>query len=349
MRGLRQRARLASQAPRRREAGGRACTGFRKARFRDGHHRMNDKVVEIHRWRKLGDAWGLKMKPWRVHRRAWVIVTNTVMLFLVANLALVVLFLAKDKISSFPEVQRNVEPQNLFDQTGAPIDNGERTDYQKDWFDYAAYEGVVDQAYASAVLNNFTHLGKLGFVYQPWVQFAEAPYEGNLVNVDVDPLGFLKRRTRNEEQKEKSSQLRIFVLGGSTTFGYNVSDEHTWPSYLSDVLNKRAKELGLDVQIEITNYGHGYYYSTQEVLLLEQLLRSGHRPNLVIFLDGVNEGQLSSDGPFFTDRLREAMHNLQFPVSPTAEAHGRPPSRDANAGRRAQVLTRGRHARRTRA
>src|SRR5262249_39700393 len=243
----------------------------------------------------------------KIYRHVWVILTNTIMLILAANLTLAVLFLAVDRIPSLPSNQKA-----LFDQAGAPINWG--TAYQRDWFDYTAYEGIVDQAYAGAVLDDFNHLAKLGFVYQPWVQFSEPPYKGKLVNVDVDSLGFPIRRTRNEGQNEKWPGLRIFTFGGSTTFGYNVSDEHTWPSYLSDVLNKRAKELGFNVRIEVTNYGRGFYYTTQEILLLVQLLRRGQRPNLVIFLDGVNEGQSCKDAPFFTNKLQEAMHNLQFAV-----------------------------------
>ena len=70
----------------------------------------------------------------KAFRHVWVILTNTIMLILAANLALGVLFLATDKIASLPLSQKA-----RFDQAGAPINWG--TAYQRDWFDYTPYEG----------------------------------------------------------------------------------------------------------------------------------------------------------------------------------------------------------------
>jgi hypothetical protein len=175
----------------------------------------------------------------------------SIVLFLVINVALVVLFFVKGQFSAgFYGHTEGV----LFEPTGAPIENGKRTHYQKTWFDYSAYEGIADQAYAGTVLDDFTGMEKLGFIYQPWVQFSEAPYEGKLVHVDIDAHELPLRRTENRSP-EKATLRRILVLGGSTTFGYNVSDEHTWPSHLSAVLNERAARLGLELRIEVANYG----------------------------------------------------------------------------------------------
>ena len=243
------------------------------------------------------------------------VVTNTIVLFFAVNLIVSIFFLAKDKISASSNqgTTRNavISQGGLFDDAGAPVDNGRRTSYQTAWFDYTAYEGIVDETYAGTVLDDFTNLSARGFAYEPWVQFSEPLYQGKLVHVDVDAQGLPKRRTVNVGPSAKSSVIRIFTFGGSTTFGYNVSDEHTWSSYLSSLLNQRAEMLGQDVRVEVTNYGRGYYYTTQEVLLLMSLLRRGQRPHLVIFLDGVNEDQSCRDAPYFTERLQEAMDNLQ--------------------------------------
>jgi len=251
-----------------------------------------------------------------VYKNIYLVAANTIMLFVVVNLALAVLFFAIDKVASVDQnskTRRSAvrEKGHLFDETGAPIDNGNRIPYQMDWFDYTAYEGVVSQAYAGTVLDDFASLSKRGLTYQPWVQFSEPPYRGKLVNIDVDSHGLQKRRTENPKDT-KSSILRIFTFGGSTTFGYNVSDEHTWPSYLSSILNKRAHVLGVDVGIEVTNYGHAFYYASQEAILLTQLLKSAERPDLVIFMDGVNEYHACADAPQLTHKLKKAMHDLQF-------------------------------------
>jgi hypothetical protein len=71
--------------------------------------------------------------------------------------------------------------------------------------------------------------------------------------------------------------------------------------------------------------GRAHYYSTQEVFLLALLPKGGQRPNLVIFLDGLNEctwgnfapteegtRRACGDVPQFTQEIAEAIHNLQF-------------------------------------
>jgi len=215
--------------------------------------------------------------------RRFLLYANTVhiiVLFVVVNVVLAVLFLVKDQLSASGPTTTTTEGA-LFDDTGAPIDNGRRTNYQKTWFDYSAYQEVADQVYVGSVLDDFTSLAKLGFVYQPWVQFSERPYDGKLLHVDTDAYGLPLRRTVNPSG-QKAALLRVLVLGGSTTFGYHVSDEHTWPSYLSAVLNERATQLGLAHRIEVMNYGRIFYYSTQEVFLLTQLLKGGQRPSVRI-------------------------------------------------------------------
>lgn len=159
-------------------------------------------------------------------------------------------------------------------------------------------------------MDSFFELAQRGFIYQPWVQFSEPLYQGKRVHIDLDSKGFPIRRTTNPG-KDQSSTVQIFTLGGSTTFGYNVSDEHTWPSYLSEILAERVVVAGLNLRVEVTNYGRGFYNPSQETALLIDLLRSGHRPSLIVFMDGVNWGA-PQDVPRFTNEFDRRFHEMQF-------------------------------------
>jgi hypothetical protein len=256
------------------------------------------------------------------------IVLNTVIALIVLNIALWIAFFIKDSLIPPPPKWSVIAAKAftrggelvLFDSAGAPLDNGKRSEYQLQWFDYTAYQSFTDAAHAATVLDDFFDLSTLGFAYQPWVQFSEAPYKGKLVNVDVDAMGLPIRRTANPKTADRGANLiRVFVFGGSTTFGYNVADEHTWPTYLSTILNERASAQNYPVTIEVTNYGRGFYETSQETVLLMDVLKGGVRPDLVLFMDGVNWGP-KEDVPEFTDKFEKGFHRLQFGINAFAAA-----------------------------
>lgn len=135
------------------------------------------------------------------------------------------------------------------------------------------------------------------YVYEPFTQFKERPFQGRFVNVDEN--GF--RVTPDQGPWPPSSDsLNIFVFGGSTTFGYGVSDDETVPAVI-----ERDLRLEIGDRINVYNFGRGHYYSTQERVLFFQLIAAGHRPDLVIFIDGLNDFFFHTDEPAYTPRLRE--------------------------------------------
>jgi len=71
---------------------------------------------------------------------------------------------------------------------------------------------------------------------------------------------------------------RAYFFGGSTMFGLGLPDSQTIPSLF-------AAATGIHSE----NYGALGYTSHQSLVLLLQMLQAGHRPNLVIFYDGVND------------------------------------------------------------
>src|SRR5262249_51880752 len=149
----------------------------------------------------------------------------------------------------------------------------------------------VGERYAGEVLDDFYDLTATGFVYQPWVQFSEPLFRGKRVSVELDGLGFPTRHTRNVRRPDARKTVDVFVFGGSTTFGYWVADENTWPSYLATILDEEVSRAGEPLQIRVTNYGRGYFNPSLEAALFLDLLKTGHRPALAVFMDGVNMGQ----------------------------------------------------------
>jgi len=243
-----------------------------------------------------------------IYKATAIVVLTAIVLLAIVNILLFGVFYIKDSAEAAPRQIRPKDDGRLFNSSGSPADNGKRTEYELTWFDYAAYGNIPEQ-YAADVLDDFYDLSRLGFIYQPWVQFSEPSFSGKLVHVDRDVRGFPIRRTVNSVNQSDRPVIDIFVFGGSTTFGYYVSDEHTWPSYLSQILNERS-----GVEVRVTNYGRGYFNPSQEAILLSDLLKSGHRPSLALFMDGVNPPR-TIDVPSFTEQVALGYKTLQFAPS----------------------------------
>jgi hypothetical protein len=117
-----------------------------------------------------------------------------------------------------------------------------------------------------------------GWQYQPWVGFTEVPRTGSLVTISEH--GFRQTiGSSNLLENPEGTKDTLFFFGGSTTFGYNVADRHTTPSYFQK----------LSPEYDVFNFGRGYYYSKQENILLIDLLDRGHRPAVAVFIGDLNE------------------------------------------------------------
>ena len=146
-------------------------------------------------------------------------------------------------------------------------------------------------------------MGSLGVQYAPWVQFRNPPFHGKYLN--ADPRGF---RLTAAPRRSSPNPVRVWVFGGSTTFGYGVPDDHTIPSYLQKLADQERPGQPLLVR----NRGQAFYYSSQELLLFFFLLREGEIPQAAVFLDGLNDtGMLARerDEPYFTGTLRRLWEN----------------------------------------
>jgi len=133
--------------------------------------------------------------------------------------------------------------------------------------------------------------------YEPFTEFHERPRAGRWVN--VDRVGF-RHVADQRPWPPDPARTNVFVFGGSTTFGYGVADDDTIPSRLQPLLAARA-------DVAVYNFGRGYYYSTQERILFQQLLAAVHVPAVAIFIDGLNDFCFPSDDSTVSTQLAAAL------------------------------------------
>ena len=261
----------------------------------------------FHRWRDR------LRRPYRVTAY---LVFNTLLILVGLNLLLGIVYYFKDRAAKPKKSHQQIEDygevtaSGLFYTNGAPVDNGKRRSITLRSFDILPFEGVMPEEEIAKLLDEQWEFLEQGIEFEPWVLFANSPYEGEFINYRSDSLGFPIRHTPNPAPQSEKRVVRIFAFGGSTTFGSGVADGQTWAAYLSGILNEQAWAADLPVTVEVFNYGRNAYTPTQEMVLLLDLLRSGHRPDLAIFMDGVNWGN-NADVPPSSARVARQMREIQ--------------------------------------
>ena len=81
------------------------------------------------------------------------------------------------------------------------------------------------------------------------------------------------------------THLIVFLFGGPTMFGYGVEGEQTLASDFQTLLESTDSALPSAVY----NFSQGNCYNPAELILFESLLNRGVIPDVVVFLDGLNE------------------------------------------------------------
>ncbi len=120
------------------------------------------------------------------------------------------------------------------------------------------------------------------------------------ININSD--GF-----RGDEIQE-NPDYRIFLIGGSTTFGVGTTSDHsTIPGYLQQFYDEQFP----DKKIEVINAGIPKAYSYTEKYLIENTLLN-YNPDLLVIYDGWNDVEInyeqyssSVDESFMTQLIRE--------------------------------------------
>lgn len=151
------------------------------------------------------------------------------------------------------------------------------------------------------------------YTYEPWLMFRVSDYSSTYVNVK----GFQRKSIPTEVINPGAKDtIDIFFFGGSTMYGWNLSDAETIPSQVLSIY-KRNYPSGKSVRIR--NYGITYYYSKQELMLLSKLIFEGERPDIVIFMDGLNDFYPSRllyyDRPYFAYAMQQVLDDKMFEKS----------------------------------
>jgi lysophospholipase L1-like esterase len=124
-------------------------------------------------------------------------------------------------------------------------------------------------------------------VYVPFRLWSVTSWHGKYINNDPELKGYL-RRTINSANCEARRKINVWTFGGSTMYGTAVPDWSTIPSYLSRDLNSDGKDC-----VVVSNLGVEGYVTDQELILLEEQLKAGGKPDIVVFYDGVNDSSLA--------------------------------------------------------
>jgi hypothetical protein len=209
----------------------------------------------------------------RGYRTAAIVVLNSLVLLAVAELVLGAVFRARDRPDPATDLYAALDDATLH----RIFPDRSRADITDAWREVAR-----------------------PFAYEPFTEFREQQRTGRWVNVDA--AGFRVVRDQRPWPPDPA-RVNVFVFGGSTAFGYGVADAETLASQLQPLLARHGRDVA------VYNFARGYYYSTQERILFEQLLTAGFAPAIAVFVDGFNDFRYERDDSAVSPRLAAALED----------------------------------------
>jgi len=121
--------------------------------------------------------------------------------------------------------------------------------------------------------------------------FTMNPERGSGPEFRFDAMGFRldKRDLRFEAAQADTQHKHLWMLGSSTLQGVGVRESETIASYLNDLFEKDGSPW------RVYNLGQGGFTSTQELLLLIELLQAGYKPDALVVYDGASDVSFDGD------------------------------------------------------
>lgn len=120
------------------------------------------------------------------------------------------------------------------------------------------------------------------FSAHPVLHYIVTPTDNRFYHVGIEGMRYDEGITDESAiNLLRTSKHKIFMFGGSTTFGYGLSSNQTIQHYL------QSKYSGTDTVV--FNFGANAYDQQREIDKLVYLLEHDYIPDEVIFFDGVND------------------------------------------------------------
>src|SRR5437773_9286500 len=169
-------------------------------------------------------TWLNRLVKW--HRVSAILLLNTILVFVAANVLLYVALMFRDKYSGV------ALPSDTYPEKSLA----------------AVYPEFERQEWKAMLKENWSR----PYGFGGYLLFKEAPFHGKYVNVSA--AGF--RKVRNQGPwPPASTNFNVFVFGGSTMFGYGVADDQTFASYLQEALASYSVN-----RLCVYHFGAGFYY-----------------------------------------------------------------------------------------
>ena len=165
---------------------------------------------------------------------------------------------------------------------------------------------LINYANVTWAQQHYREFNGLKSDYKSFIGWRRKPFQGETITI-VGP--YAQRLTINDggDKSEK-----VYFFGGSTMWGTGARDDGTIPSQFAAATGHWSE-----------NFGETAYTAHQGLMLLVQLLQDGHRPNVVVFYDGVNDVHYKCRVELTPDShaLEASIQSLLLLPSPTTFAH----------------------------
>ncbi len=135
----------------------------------------------------------------------------------------------------------------------------------------SCFEAYKDILWAK---KHFKEYSEVKFHYETPIVWRADSFKGDTINISENNFA---RKTFSKNKPKDDSKV-IFFFGGSVVWGVGSNDENTLPSHFQNISGYKTK-----------NFGENAWTSDQSLMYLIKLIKDGHRPDYVIFINGYND------------------------------------------------------------